>query len=82
MIAAPWYLLAAGVILVILGYLAGGMSGTTGQNQPLIDHRMRDEDIVNQLNRQETVPVSAWIAFAGYLLVFISIVWRIARVFA
>jgi hypothetical protein len=77
--AQAYYLLAAGIILVIVGYLAGGLSAPKGP--PVIHHRMRDEDIANQLNRQDSLSVPELIGFLGYLLVFISIVWRIVLVF-
>jgi len=77
--ANAYYLLAGGIILVILGYLAGGLS--SGKSPPVIHHRMRDEDIINQLNQEERLSFADLITFLGYLLVFISIVWRIVLVF-
>ena len=64
---------------MILGYLVGGVSG--GKSPPMIHHRMRDEDIVNQLNQEESLSAGELIGFLGYLLVFISIVWRLVLYF-
>ena len=50
MIAAPWYLLAAGIGLNILGYLTDGLGGSASKSQRSIHHKMRDEDSGESLN--------------------------------
>ncbi len=81
MIAAPWYLLAGGIGLVILGYFVAGLSGSSGRGPRPITPRMRDQDIINSLNEQDALPPGAILSFLGYLLVFVSILWRLLRAF-
>jgi hypothetical protein len=42
---------------------------------------MRDEDIVKSLKSQDALPKGAGLAFLGYLLIFVSFVWRLLAYF-
>lgn len=81
MIAAPWYVFAGGTILVIVSLLLGGMGGSSKRSSQTIHHKMRDEDIIRQLNESEALTPSAIIGFLGYLAIFISAVWRLVLFF-
>jgi hypothetical protein len=81
MIGAPWYLLAAGIALVILGYFVDSFSGLSQKRRPGIHHKMRDEEIIKSLKDQEAMSASSAICLLGYILVGISIFWRISRYF-
>lgn len=78
MTAVPWYLLAAGIVLVIIGILMAWMSRPSGPR--VIDHRMRDEDIARSLQDERGI-VPSIVMIVGFVLILVSIVWRIARMF-
>jgi hypothetical protein len=75
-VSAPWYLLAAGIALVVIGAL---LTALTGRDGGRIDPRMRDEDIARELKREQRVPVASLVILAGLLCILVSIGWRIAR---
>jgi hypothetical protein len=82
MIAVPWYLLAAGIALVILGHFIENLSGSAPvKTKKTIDHKMRDKDIINSLNEREEISTGSMIALLGYGLVAISVFWRLAQYF-
>ena len=54
MAAAPWYLLAGGIVLVIVGYFIGGLSPRSGR--VFITHKMSDEEVERQLNQARGSP--------------------------
>ena len=78
MIAAPWYLLSAGIVLAILGHILSRARNPPGSTY--IDHRMSDEQIIESLPKSEGDVLSGAMMAIGYLLVLISIVWRICRI--
>ena len=80
MAAAPWYLLAGGIVLVIVGYFIGGLSPRSGR--VFITHKMSDEEVERQLNQTRGSPVAGLMMLAGFLIILTSIIWRILRVFA
>jgi hypothetical protein len=80
MAAAPWYLLSAGVFLVLLGFFVTALwSGGSGRD--VIDPRMSDKEIARRMKESERLPVGNLVMLLGSMLIFISIVWRIVRVF-
>jgi hypothetical protein len=81
MIAAPWYLFAVGVVLVILGILAGALFGGGRSSRNMIDSRMSDAEIARRLQRQSSVGLPGMIFYLGLLCVFVSVCWRLLRVF-
>ena len=80
MVSLPWYLLAFGIGLVILGFLLAGLPGSGGGGRP-IHARMRDRDIIRELDRDRRMPPSSLVILAGFGCVLVSVVWRIARMF-
>ena len=80
MAAAPWYLLAGGIVLVIVGYFIGGLSPRSGR--VFITHKMSDEEVERQLNQARGSPLAGLMMLAGFVVILTSIIWRIARIFA
>jgi hypothetical protein len=79
MIAAPWYLLAGGIVLIIIGYfiiMLGGGSGRT-----YIHPKMSDEEIEEEMNKAQGSRVGKVVMLTGFLVVFVSVVWRLVRFF-
>lgn len=81
MISLPWYLLAIGIALVVLGVLAASVPSTRDRGRRRIDAKMRDKDIVRQLKRDEQIPISGYVILAGFACIVVSVAWRIVRVF-
>ena len=79
MIAAPWYLLAAGIALLILGLFISALSKPA--RPPLIDRRMRDEDIARALQQEEGggSVFGGLLVILGIVCISVSIVWRLTR---
>ncbi|HVK12241.1 MAG TPA: hypothetical protein VM597_26045 [Gemmataceae bacterium] len=78
MIGAPWYLLAFGIVLILIGSL---MSGWPRSGGGFIHANMRDEDIVKELNDAQRMPIGGFVILAGFLCVLGSVVWRLVRYF-
>lgn len=80
MSAAPWYLLAGGVGLVIIGgillYLTAANPGRRG-----ISFKMSDEEIVRRMQAGWGEIIGRLLVFLGGVVIFVSIVWRIVRIF-
>ena len=79
MIATPWYLMAVGVGLVIVGFLAAGFRQVLGSGPPAIDRRMRDGQIAKILRDRQRAGFPVLIVYAGLACVFASVVWRGVR---
>ena len=79
MIGLPWFLLAAGIAIVVLGFVLAGLPGGSSMSQRTIDPDMRDDDIVRELKRAERLPISTLVILAGFACILVSIGWRIAR---
>ena len=77
MIAAPWYLLFAGIVILLIGLIATALTGSG--RQPLIDPRMRDDEIARNLQPSRGSPLANVMVFLGGLCILVSIIWRIAR---
>jgi hypothetical protein len=75
----PWFLLAFGVLLVIVGFILASLPRSPGQDRRAIDSDMDDDDIVRELKRAERIPVPSLIILAGFVCMFISICWRLFR---
>jgi hypothetical protein len=77
-ISLPWYLLAVGIGLILLGFVLAGLPSDRG-GRP-IHAKMRDKDIIRELDRAGRTPLlPSLIIFAGLGCVLVSIVWRIGR---
>jgi hypothetical protein len=80
-VSLPWYLLAAGIALVIVGALLAGLPGRAGRGggRRAIRPRMRDDDIARELRRAQRVTVPSLVVLAGFVCILVSVCWRIAR---
>jgi hypothetical protein len=78
-ISLPWYLLAAELVLVVIGFILAGLPGLPDRGRRTIDPNMRDDDIVRELKRAQRVPVPNLVILAGFLCILISICWRVLR---
>lgn len=79
MAAAPYYLLAVGIVVIITGVLVANM---TGGQKTLIDPRMSDKEIARQMKRNQGSSLGGVLMLVGWLIVAVSIIWRIVRIFA
>ena len=79
MIAAPWYLLSFGILVLVIGLIGASLKGASQSGQPMIDPNMDDDQILQNLEGQGGVAWPNLLVFAGLVLVAISIVWRLAR---
>jgi hypothetical protein len=78
-VGLPWYLLAAGIALVVFGFVLAGLTGPPGRGRRPIDPDMRDDDIVRELKRSRRVPVPNLVILAGFACILVSICWRLLR---
>ena len=81
MIGLPWFLLAAGIGIVILGSFMAALSKPQVDDRPIIHSRMRNDEIVRNLNRTERIPLAGYVILLGMLCILVSIVWRLSRMF-
>lgn len=79
MVSLPWYLLAAGIALVVFGFILAGLLGPPGPGRRSIRPGMRDDDIVRELKRARRVPVPNLVILAGLACILVSICWRLLR---
>lgn len=79
MIAAPWYLLAGGIVLVIIAFFMAGLSGASRNNPPEIHADMSDEDIARNVKKSGSLTSVHLVLFLGVILIAVSLVWRIVR---
>jgi hypothetical protein len=74
----PWFLLAAGIVLVVVGALLGGLWGPPEQKRR-IHRRMRDADIVRELNATPRLRAADCVILCGFACIVVSVGWRILR---
>ena len=80
MVALPWWLLAAGIVLVIIGFFLGSLTAPPTTRQTLIDPRLSDEEIARKLRSTEGSRLAGLLVLVGGVLIVVSLVWRIARI--
>ena len=80
MISYPWYLLAFGILLVVGGYLLAEIMGSRDQGR-VIDANMDDDEIEEELKREQRMPATSYVIVLGYLCILVSIGWRLLRMF-
>jgi len=80
MAAAPWFLLALGILIVIAGFFLAVMR-RPGSGGNWIDPRMSDEEVSRKLRGGDGDLLASIVMVVGFALVLISIVWRIVRAF-
>ena len=71
MIGAPWLLMSAGIVLLLIGFVAAALSAP---RRTMIDPRMSDEEIAQQLQTSRGLPLPTLIIYLGGLLILISLV--------
>ncbi|MFL5241961.1 MAG: hypothetical protein ACJ8FY_07620 [Gemmataceae bacterium] len=81
MTSLPWYLLAAGIILVIIGSLLAGVMRPPGSGR-VIDPRMRDDEIIRNLKSGQRITLPNIVIFVGLLCILVSVLWRLALLIA
>ncbi len=82
MAAYPWYLLAVGLVIVVIGALLAALGGLLRPQPPLINRKMKDREIIENLKREQRVPLAGLVILIGVLCVAASLVWRLLRVVA
>lgn len=78
MTSYPWYLLAVGIFIVIIGALLAAVVKPAGR--PGIDPKMRDKEIIRNLQRGERISLPKLVVFVGLLCILVSVVWRIVLI--
>lgn len=79
MISGPWYLVAAGIALLLLGYFGAALFGVGDSSSTAIHERMSDDEIARRLEKQSARTVWDYLVLAGYLCLLVSVIWRLAR---
>jgi len=79
MAAAPWYLLAGGILLVIVGYFIASLG--RGSGRVFITHKMSDEEVERRLSHERGNPVAGLVILAGFAVILASLIWRLVRIF-
>ena len=77
----PWYLLAIGIGIVVVGSLLASLSGPPDRGQRAINPRMRDNEIIRDLKRGQRVTLPNLVILVGLMCILVSICWRITRAF-
>jgi hypothetical protein len=77
----PWFLGAAGVALIVIGCIFAGLPGRGSRGGRTINPKMRDDDIIRQLKRDQRLPVSYFVILIGFVCILVSIGWRVLRAF-
>ena len=81
MIAYPYFLSAFGLIVVIVGFILAGLSNSTPSRERGIHSKMRNEEILRHLRREQRIPFPNLVVAFGMICVLASIIWRLARYF-
>ena len=81
MVGYPWFLMAFGIAVVLIGFFLIGMSGSSSSRDRGINRRMNDREIMRQLQRAERIPFPNWVIVFGMLCMLASVVWRLVRYF-
>ena len=76
MIAFPWYLLAIGIVIVIIGSILAVIMGPRRSGRGFVDPRMSDDDIARDLERAQGSWFPNLMIRIGFLCIVISLVWR------
>jgi hypothetical protein len=79
MIALPWCLLFAGIVLVIIGFIAAGLSRPPVREYNSLDEDMNDEEIVRRMKINQRLSAPSMMVVLGMMLMLISIIWRLFR---
>jgi hypothetical protein len=80
MAAAPWYLLAGGIVVVIVGFFIVRL-GSRGSDRIFISPKMSDEEVERLLNERQGSRLGVVVVLLGFLIILVSVIWRIVRIF-
>ncbi len=80
MAAAPWYLLAGGILVLILGYFVAHL-GNRGSGRFFIDPKMSDKEIERLMNERQGSRLGGLLVLLGFVIILVSLVWRLVRMF-
>jgi len=72
----PWFLLAVGILLVVVGSI---LPGPSDRRRRAIDPDMRDADIARELERGERMTAANFVILAGLACIAVSVCWRLLR---
>jgi hypothetical protein len=75
MIALPWYLLAASLLLVVIGFIWANVAAPP-RRKP-ISHKMSDAEIARSLSQEERMSSASIVILLGFVGIGISLVWRL-----
>ena len=78
MISLPYFLLALGILVVILACFLGSLGKLSGSRRRAIDPRMSDDAIIRNLRSEQRVSLPTIVGFIGLLCILVSIVWRLS----
>jgi hypothetical protein len=76
--SAPYFLLAGGIVLVLLGYFIANL-GSRSSGRDYIHPKMSDKEIARRMSENQGNPIAGIIVLIGFLAIFASIVWRLLR---
>src|SRR5689334_2942767 len=76
MIAFPWFLLAAGILIVIIGCFFADLRKLFGSGRRVIDPAMTDDEIRRILQSGQRLSLPNLVVLFGLLCILVSIVWR------
>ena len=77
MLSFPWILRAVGVVLVIIGFLAGAIGQGRRPSSKILDHRLSDREIAARLKQQSAPGASGILVTLGILCLVVSLFWRL-----
>src|SRR5262245_38780454 len=66
-IAFPWYLLAVGIFIVIIGSLLASVRKAPGSGRRVVDPTMRDDEIIQNLQSGQRVSLPNLVILVGFI---------------
>lgn len=78
MIAAPWYLLSIGILVLLIGFVVAVLK-SAGESRTEIDPRMSDDEIMEKLQGPRGSLAGNLMVFVGILMIIVSLAWRLLR---
>ncbi len=76
MIGIPWFLAAAGIVLVVVGFLLAMLLAATRPKPPPISPKMRDDEIAKHLDDEERISFPGLVIYLGLLCLLAGAVLR------
>ena len=79
MVAMPWYLLSAGIVLILIGAVLAAVNQPSQSSHQLLNSRLSDDEIARSLQSGQESLWPRLIILLGIACVGISLAWRILR---